>query len=238
MTASAGQVAENYRRIQDAIAAAASKAGREPAAVKIIAVSKHQPVEKMQALLDWAAAAGETITFGESYVQELRRKTEQLRGPRKTHLIGALQSNKARDAVGFDMIESIHSPKIARAVAAEAVKAGRRIAVLLQVNISEDPGKSGFRPAELRNFVAEDLPALESLDCRGLMTITRYYEDRESVRPDFAALRDLLTALRGHPGGAALGAEELSMGMSADFDIAIAEGATMVRIGTALFGAR
>lgn len=228
--------------LEERISCAARRSGRETQPIKLVAVSKKQPIELMLELEELYRCRNSRPTFGESYVQEFKKKKDQLSAGSETHLIGPLQSNKVRDAVRlFEVIESIHSAQIARAVCQEAQKINKRQRVLLQVNISDDPAKHGFLRRQLGEFIAQELPALENLDFLGLMTITRFYPKPEDVRPDFRALKELGDSLGLLPGcqrllqGRTL---ELSMGMSDDFEIAIEEGATWVRIGTALFGER
>lgn len=225
------------------LADAAHRVGRNPKDISIVAVSKRQPIEKMAALQAAFSEVGRNIVFGESRVQEFKKKLQEFpRDSWTAHLVGALQRNKAKDAVAlFDLIESVHDPSIARAVHAAAEKLGTRQAVFLQVNISGDEQKSGFSPSNLEKFIADELPKLPMLTVEGLMTITRFFEAPEEVRPDFRQMYQLYQHIRSLPTLLELsGSErfELSMGMSRDFDIAVEEGATVVRIGTALFGSR
>lgn len=213
------------------IAAAAVRAGRDPSGVRLVAVTKTVAVERVRAAID----AG-FLELGENRVQEGADKRSLAPGA-AWHLIGPLQSNKARRAVEtFDVIQSIDSLDLARRVARVAgdLREGRPVPVLLQVNVDLDPAKAGFREADL----ARDLPAmleLRGLRVDGLMTIGRLVSEPEQARPTFAALRALSERLRAvNP---ALG-PELSMGMSDDFEVAVEEGATIVRVGRTLFGAR
>jgi pyridoxal phosphate enzyme (YggS family) len=216
------------------IAAACDRVGRSPADVTLVAVSKTvDPVR-----LRDAVAAGLTL-LGENRVQEGVAKAVEVPGAR-WHLIGPLQSNKARRAVEvYDAIESVESVGLAERLdrlAREIRDAGpgRGYPVLLQVNVDGDPAKAGFKPEALPGAL-DQLAAFDALDVRGLMTIGRLVEDAQAARPTFVALRELATRLRS--GGATLG-PELSMGMSDDFEVAIEEGATIVRVGRALFGER
>jgi pyridoxal phosphate enzyme (YggS family) len=215
------------------IAVAAGRAGRDPTAVQVVAVTKTVDAARVRA----AAAAG-FDTFGENRVQERVAKAEALGDvPGEWHLIGPLQSNKARRAVAlFDVIESVDSMDLARRldrIAAE-VQPESRLRVLLQANVDDDPAKAGFDPDAL----ARDLPAileLPALRVAGLMTVGRLVHETEAARPTFVGLRTLSERLRAaHP---ALG-PELSMGMTDDFPVAVEEGATIVRIGRAIFGDR
>ena len=219
--------------IVNAIAAAAARAGRDPGSVRAIAITKTVDVELIRA----AASAG-FEAFGENRVQERAAKAELLGDlPGEWHLVGPLQSNKARRAVElFDVIQSVDSLELAQRldrIAAE-VHPESRLRVLLQVNVDDDPAKSGFDPARLEL----DLPAilaLPALAVEGLMTVGHLVEEPEAARSTFVALRELSGRLRdAHP---SLGAE-LSMGMTDDYPIAVEEGATIVRIGRAIFGER
>ena len=207
--------------------ATAARAGRDPPDVLLVAVSKTVPAD----VLSTAAEAGLT-TLGENRVQEAAAKRPLVAGV-AWHLIGPLQSNKAGRAIElFDVIQSVDSVGLAERLSRRAE--GRTVRVLLQVNVDADPAKAGFAPEALPVDLA-GLLALPGLRVEGLMTVGRLVERAEDARSTFAALRHLSDDLRsGHPG---LG-PELSMGMSDDFDVAVEEGATIVRVGRALFGAR
>jgi pyridoxal phosphate enzyme (YggS family) len=213
------------------IAAAAARAGREPGGVRIVAVTKTVPPERIRA----AIATGFDL-LGENRVQEGAAKAELIEGA-VWHLIGPLQSNKARRAVQiFAVIQSVDSLVLARRLdrLAAELRPGRPLPVLLQVNVAADPTKAGFEPAA----AARDLPAildLPSLRVGGLMTIGPLVADPEAARPTFVGLRALSERLRATDPG--LGAE-LSMGMTDDFEVAVEEGATLVRVGRAIFGDR
>jgi PLP dependent protein len=213
------------------IAAACARAARDPAEVTLVAVSKTVPAERLRA----AVAAGHDV-LGENRVQEAAAKIPVVPGPR-WHLVGPLQANKARRAIElFDMLEAVDSIELARRLdrIAGEVRPGRPMPILLEVNIDADPAKAGFLPA----VVAEALPgllALPNVAVRGLMTIGRLVATPDEARATFASLRALGAGLRAaHPG---LG-PELSMGMTDDFEVAVEEGATIVRVGRALFGER
>ena len=216
-------------RIHDAIALAAQKAGRDPAEIELLAVTKTQPAEVIQE----AMRAGIT-RFGENKVQEARRKIEELsRGV--WHLIGHLQSNKAKDAVRlFDSIDSVDRADLAGEIDHRAAALGKIQNVLLQVNIAGESAKFGCAPDAARSL-AEAMNAMPRLCLRGLMTIAPYSPEPEKSRPHFAALRRLRDQIEAATG---LRLPVLSMGMSGDFAVAIEEGGTCVRIGTALFGER
>ena len=226
---------EAFARVRDEvlgrIAAAAARSGRAPASVTLVAVCKTVSADRVRA----AVAAG-LVVLGENRVQEAAGKIPEVAGA-SWHLIGPLQSNKARRAVElFDVIESVHDEDLARRLdgIARATPGGRQIPVLLQVNVDRDPAKAGFEPRALETAI-ERLDALDGLDVRGLMTIGRLAGDPEEARPTFASLRAVSERLRSR--WPRLG-PELSMGMTDDFEVAVEEGATIVRVGRALFGDR
>lgn len=213
------------------IEASARRAGRDPRAVRLVAVTKTVSAERVRA----AVAAGLDVV-GENRVQEAAAKQPDVQGA-TWHLIGPLQSNKARRAVEvFDVVESVDSLALAGrlARAATEIRPGRPLPILLQVNVDDDPAKAGFEPPDLRRDLAA-LLALDGLRIDGLMTIGRLARDPEAARSTFAALCRLAVELR--DANPDLGAE-LSMGMSDDFAVAVEEGATIVRVGRALFGPR
>ena len=213
------------------IAAAAVRAGRDPAGVTLVAVSKTVPAARVRA----AVAAGLDV-LGENRVQEAAGKIPEVPGA-SWHLIGPLQSNKARRAVDlFDVVESVDSEELAGRLnrITGQLRPGRPLPILLQVNVDRDPAKAGFGPEALE-ALAERLDALDGLDVRGLMTIGRLAGDPEEARPTFVALHALSETLRTR--WPRLG-PELSMGMTDDYEVAVEEGATIVRVGRALFGER
>ncbi len=208
---------EGLSRVRERIAAACARAGRSAAEVQLVAVSKTQPIEKLRE----AFAAGQKI-FGENYAQELRAKAEALPGA-EWHFIGALQSNKARIVVGrASLIHTCDRLALAKELAKRTQGVQR---VLLEVNIGKEPQKSGALPEDVPALL-EAVRALPALSCEGLMCIPPASGD---PRQHFRALRELARRL---------GLRELSMGMSADYETAIEEGATIVRVGTAIFGER
>jgi PLP dependent protein len=217
--------------IGERIAAAAARAGRDPAGVTLVAVSKTVPAARVRAAVD----AGFT-TLGENRVQEAAAKIPVVPGA-TWHLVGPLQANKARRAVElFDMIQSVGSADLARRLdrLALELRPGRPLPVLLQVNVAGDPAKTGFDEAGARAALPGILD-LGGLRVDGLMTIGPLVTSAEAARPTFRALRALSVALRvDHP---ALG-PALSMGMTDDYEVAVEEGATIVRVGRAIFGAR
>ena len=213
------------------IGEAAERAGRDPAGVTLVAVSKTQPADVVQAAID----AGLTV-LGENRVQEAVDKVAGTHGG-TWHLIGPLQANKARKAIeAVDVIESVDSIELARRLdrIAGEMRPGARLSVLLQVNVADDPTKAGFTP-DGATEVLDALLGLPNLRVDGLMTIGRLVEEPEQSRPTFAALRELGERLR--TVDPRLG-PELSMGMSDDYQVAVEEGSTMVRVGRALFGER
>ncbi len=225
-------IASNLIRVRERIAAAIERRGPGPA-VTLIGVSKRQPVT---ALRD-AVAAG-LADLGENYAQELHAKQDapELAGlPVRWHFIGALQSNKARLVVGHALIHTIDRASLVTAIATRARALGAVQDVLVEVNLGGEAQKAGVDRAALPALL--DLIAAQdgALRCRGLMLIPPVDEPERS-RPYFAALREL--AARGAGGRPHVELGELSMGMSGDYEVAIAEGATMVRVGTAIFGAR
>jgi len=221
---------KNLRHVRERIDAACNRAGRKTSEVEIIAVTKTHPPETVRA----AAALGLRI-FGESKIQEARVKIPESGGGLRWDLIGHLQSNKARDAVRlFDLIHSVDSLRLAEVLEKEASAAGKTQRVLLEVNVSGEKSKFGIAPEELET-VLKSVNALPHLAVEGLMTMAPFAEDPEKARPYFHRLREL----RDRTGRAsAIPLPQLSMGMSGDFEIAIEEGATLVRIGTAIFGER
>jgi len=217
-------IARNLHDVERRIAQAAQRAGRSPAEITIVAVTKGLTAQAIEAALE----AG-IRHIGENRVQEAREKIARLSNlqPCPTwHMVGHLQTNKVKTAVEiFDIIHSIDSLRLAEALSG---RARNTVPVLLQVNISGEEPKSGFSEAELPK-AAEDVARLSMLKVKGLMTIAPLVSDPEEVRPIFRRLRELRDSL---------GLEHLSMGMSDDFEVAVGEGATMVRIGRAIFGER
>jgi len=223
-------LSEHLPAVQARIEAATKRSGRAPGAVSLIAVTKTHPPETV---LEAVAAGLERI--GENKVQEARAKQEETGHRGEWHLIGHLQSNKVKVVPPlFDWVHSIDSLEIAQALSAQAREAGRHLKVLLQVNPSGEKTKFGV-PPELAAAAAVAINGLPSLELHGLMMLAPYYEEVERTRPHFAALRETRDRLEKETG---LALPELSMGMSSDFEVAIEEGSTMVRLGTILFGPR
>ncbi len=221
-----------HQEILARIGAAAERAGRDPSLITLVAVSKTVPAERLVA----AVSAG-LVVLGENRVQEGEGKRPLVAGA-TWHLIGPLQANKARRAIAtYDVVQTVDSADLADRldrIVAEERGPDARLPVLLQVNVDRDPGKAGFEPDELTRLLSGLLDH-HNLRVDGLMTVGRLVADPEAARPTFRRLRELATALRAADdrlGG------QLSMGMSADFEVAIQEGATIVRVGRALFGER
>jgi pyridoxal phosphate enzyme (YggS family) len=234
------QLADRLAAINERIRRAAHGAGRDPATVKLVAVSKTQPVEKVPAL----ASAGQ-FDFGENRFEEAESKMLALRGDARLrwHMIGHVQGRKAREVIGagFALVHSVDSLRLAERLSRLAQAASRRQPVLLECNVSGETNKSGFNSAEPANWSEllpefERITALPGLDVKGLMTMAPQVPHPELARPFFqrlAALRDFLSLRL-----PAQSWPELSMGMTADFEVAIEAGATLVRIGRAIFGER
>jgi hypothetical protein len=232
-------IAANLAELRERIAQAARRSGREPADVALMAVSKTHPADS---ILE-AIAAGQRL-FGENRVQEYAAKRDALPPEAARvvlgtsfHLIGHLQSNKAaRAAELFDAVDSLDSLRLAERLNEAAARINRRLDALLEINIGGETAKSGLAPDSAELLALLDAqPKLARLSIRGLMTVPPFTEEPESARPYFRRLRELRDELRRRSG---LALDELSMGMSHDFEVAIEEGSTCVRIGTAIFGAR
>lgn len=214
-------VQANLERVRERIARAARRAGRRPEGILLIGVSKTVPAERVRE----AIAAG-LPALGENRVQEAREKIRALGRPVPWHLIGHLQTNKVKDALElFDVIQSVDRLALASEIAR---RARRPVDVLVQVNVGGEASKSGFARSEVKPAL-DALRSMPMLRVRGLMAIPPAVDEPEKARPWFRGLRELRDAA---------GLDELSMGMSGDFEVAIEEGATMIRVGTAIFGER
>lgn len=226
-------IQSRLKRVKDRITEAAQACGRDPKAVKLVAVSKTVPADRVSAAIN----AGVT-DLGENYVQEAREKIEALgRETVSWHFIGHLQSNKAKYAVKlFDLIHSVDSLKLAKELDRRARALGKVQKVLVQVNISGEATKSGIETEQAMALVGQ-MARLDNLAICGLMTMPPYFNSPEKVRPYFRALKDLYDLIRTEA-IRHVSMAELSMGMTGDFEAAIQEGATLVRIGTAIFGER
>jgi len=228
-----GMVAENIEVIRVRIRAAAERAGRDPQSVRLVAVSKHQPL----AAIREAMAAGQ-VMFGENYLQEAADKVAALGEGLVWHCIGHLQSNKARIAAEvFDCIETIDRIKLAKALETRLAELDKTMPVLIQVNVGGESQKAGVAPEEA-GLLCRDLQQFPHLRLQGFMTMPPFVENPEESRACFRQLRLLGEELVAQGFLGQHGPMQLSMGMSGDFEVAIEEGATLVRVGTALFGER
>jgi len=217
-------IRRNLDTVRGRMARAAERAGRRPEEILLIGVSKTVPVERVRLGVEAGLAA-----LGENRVQEAKEKIKVLGRPVPWHLIGHLQTNKVRDAIElFDVIHSLDRVELAQELERRAATRGRVVEALLEINVADEPSKSGFAPDAL-DAALQTIGGLTHVRVRGLMVIPPIVERAEQARPWFQTLRQLAER---H------GLKELSMGMSADFEVAIEEGATMVRVGTAIFGAR
>jgi pyridoxal phosphate enzyme (YggS family) len=225
-------IKDRIRKIQERIDKTSRDCGRDPSEVHLVAVGKKKTVELIR-----EAAHNGVSKFGENYIQEALGKFEALQDqPVQWHFIGHLQKNKAKYAVRmFELIHTVDSLELALALNKYAAKAGKVQQILLQINISGEATKSGIDEGRTLHLV-KSIQELPHLALKGLMTMPPYFDDPELVRPYFRALRDLRDYLQGKVPGLTL--SELSMGMSNDFEVAIEEYASLVRVGTALFGAR
>ena len=226
-------LAARFADVQARISATAQRCGRDPREVTLIAISKTHPASLVKSLVELGAT-----DLGENRVQEAEEKIPQVGRSIRWHLVGHLQANKARRAVSlFDVIHSLDSIELARRLDRLCAEAGRpSLPVLIQVDLGHEETKTGIDEHELPQL-AETLRGLERLELIGLMTLPPFFDDPEQARPYFRRLRELRDELArgglfGERGG------ELSMGMTNDFEVAIEEGATMVRVGTAIFGER
>lgn len=226
-------IGDNLKTLRDSINEVALRSNRDPDEIQLVAVSKRFPV----AAIEEALEAGQVL-FGENYIQEAAEKKRGLLDSIKLHFIGNLQSNKAKIAVETcDMIETIDRPKIVRALHKYLEPEDRQLDVLVQVNVGEDPHKSGVLPDDTESLLTY-MQGFPKLKLRGLMTMPPFTSDPEMARPYFRALRDLAEIMMAKGLLGAEGKVELSMGMSHDYHVAIQEGATLIRIGTAIFGER
>ena len=223
-------ISENLERVRQQIAQAAAKAGRAVDEIELVAISKTHDAEKVREVVE----AGQSL-FGESRVQEARIKIPELPSSLRWHFVGHLQKNKIRHALPlFEMIHSVNSLELAQDINRIAEEEGLHPRVLLEVNVAGEGSKFGFQPDTLREQM-ESLLALPRLSILGLMTIPPLAEDAEASRKFFVKLRDLRDQLQTE---FHVDLAQLSMGMTNDFPIAVEEGATLVRVGTAIFGER
>ncbi len=224
------QLSDNIAKVRERVRVSAQKNGRDPADILLLAVSKTRPAEDIRQ----AHACGLTA-FGENYLQEARQKIDALSGLNiDWHFIGPIQSNKTRDIARlFTWVHSVDRLKVAQRLSAQRPAHLPPLQICVQVNISGELSKAGVEPSQLPQLVAE-IASLERVHLRGLMAIPAASDDPASQRLAFARLRSLLSGLQAGNSGL----DTLSMGMSGDMEAAIAEGATIVRVGTAIFGPR
>ena len=225
-------ITENLSMVENKIAAACKRAGRERDEVKLIAVSKTQPVEAIREAIEYGINS-----FGENRVQELREKTEIIKDNLDWHLIGHLQTNKVKYVVGkVSLIHSLENIRLAEAIDKEAKKHNVIVDVLVEVNIAKEDTKFGVNPEEVESFIREVL-IFKNINIRGLMTVAPYTDISEENRKYFKQLKKIMVDLNSkniHN----VNMNVLSMGMTGDYEIAIEEGATLVRVGTGIFGSR
>jgi pyridoxal phosphate enzyme (YggS family) len=222
-------IRENLLRVRERIEKAARNVGRQPSEIKLVAVSKTVETDRIKEAIETGVAI-----LGENYIQEAQKKIEEIGRPVSWHFIGHLQSNKAKYAVRlFDMIHSLDSISLAEELNRKAEQADRMMTVMIEVNLSKEATKFGTDEVMVLNL-AKRIQNLKHLSLEGLMTMPPYFDSPEMSRPYYIALRELKERMvkEGVP------MKELSMGMSNDFEIAIEEGATFVRVGTAIFGPR
>ena len=225
-------VQENLQEVRKNIEEACKRAGRDPEEVTLIAVSKTKPVEMMRE----AMAIGQ-VDFGENKVQEIVRKSGEITEGVRWHMIGHLQRNKVKQVVGLaDLIHSVDSLRLAETISNEAVKKEIQVPILIEVNVAEEDSKFGITCEETLELVRQ-IAALPNLKVKGLMTIAPYVEDPEENRPVFQRLKQLSVDIASkNIDNVSMNA--LSMGMTGDYQVAVEEGATLVRVGTGIFGER
>ena len=225
-------VRENLQSVQDRIASTVQRVGRDPGSIKLIAISKTKPVNLIVEAID----AGVT-DIGENRVQEAKGKHSQVDRPVNWHLVGHLQTNKVKQALQiFDLIHSVDSFRLLAEIERQSCRLKRRTDTLIEVNTSGEESKYGLQPNEVLSFMESSLE-FSHVRIKGLMTVGEFVPDPEEVRPSFTLLRSLKEKIDGQ-GYPNVAMEYLSMGMTNDFEVAIEEGANMVRIGSAIFGER
>ena len=225
-------IAANCWKVLDRINEAAAKCGRDPSQIQLLAASKTQSVSRIQQAIE----AGVRL-FGENYVQEAKIKREAVKDPVEWHMIGHLQRNKVKAALElFDLIESLDNAELARELDKEGKKRGKTVRAFVEVNLGGEESKSGI-PKEKVVALLQEAGKLSHLRIEGLMVVPPFRENSEEVRPYFRVLRELQTELMALK-ITNVDLQELSMGMTHDYPVAIEEGATLVRIGTAIFGPR
>ena len=224
-------IAVNWRRLEERIGRAAEAASRNPADIEIVAVGKTRSPQE----IDAAIAAG-ARHVGENKVQEAAAVKSEVTAPARWHFIGHLQSNKARTAVDlFDVVQSVDSERLAQALDRHATQSGQTLDILVQVNTAGSANQSGISPPAVLPLI-DRIATLSGLRLHGLMTIAAFTDDEIRVRKCFSRLREIASEIEASRRGVEM--KYLSMGMSNDFELAIAEGANMLRLGTAIFGPR
>jgi pyridoxal phosphate enzyme (YggS family) len=229
---SMGSIADNLARVKERMAEAAIRSGRTSGSVKLVGVTKTVDLDRIKE----AVSAGLQI-LGENYVQEARDKIRELKDRVSWHFVGRLQTNKAKYAVKlFDMIQTVDTFRLAQELNRRAQPLGRTVPILIQVNLASEVSKGGVEPSECLSLIRQ-VSVLENLQIRGLMTMPPFFDQPERARPYFAQLREMSQEIaKAQVAGVEM--NELSMGMSGDFEAAIKEGATLIRVGTAIFGER
>jgi pyridoxal phosphate enzyme (YggS family) len=226
-------IESNLNRLWKQIHDTALGANRSPEDIRLVAVSKRMPAEYIKT----AIKAGQNI-FGENYLQDAQSKIEEIGSGPEWHFIGHVQSNKAKHVASlFDMVHTVDREKLARGLDSHAGVIGKKLSILVQVNVGEEPQKAGVLPEHAEELLKK-LQQFQYLQVKGLMTMPPYTEDPEDARPFFRTLREMAELYTGKGYFHSPDKVELSMGMSHDFEVAIEEGATLVRVGTAIFGAR
>ena len=225
-------IRENLLQVQDRVAAAAERAGHHPGAVRIVAVSKTKPASRIFEAIE----AGVT-EIGENQLQEARTKYDQIDRPVKWHFVGHLQTNKVKGALQiFDLIHSVDSLRLLAEINRRSTQLNRQTDVLIQVNTSGESSKYGVQPEQTLNFMESSLN-YRNVRIKGLMTIGQFTPIVDAVRPSFALLSRIQEKIKAQQ-FAGVEMEYLSMGMTNDFEVAVEEGANLIRIGTAIFGKR
>ena len=228
----ANTITENYKNIESRVLAACQRAGRDPSSVTLISVTKDKPVEALMECYEAGAR-----TFGENKVQELTAKMPQLPKDISWHMIGHLQRNKVKYIAGqVALIHSVDSYRLAEEINIHGKKLGKKLPILIEVNIAREDTKFGIMPEETLQLCREISP-LDGIEVKGLMTIAPYTPDPESNRPFFRSLKQLSIDIASEKIDN-ISMDVLSMGMTGDFEVAIEEGATLVRVGTGIFGER
>ena len=225
-------VADNLKRVQERVARSAERSGRPPDAVTLVVVTKTHPPERIQEAVDAGARS-----LGENRIQEAQYKVGDVSGAVEWHLVGHLQRNKVKAALEiFDVIQSVDSSRLAEEIGKRALQMQKTARVLAQVSTSGADSQFGLAPEATPNFIGQ-LSGIEGITVEGLMTIGEFLPDPEAVRPCFVRLRELRDRIA-QQNISGLSLDHLSMGMTGDFEVAIEEGATIVRVGTAVFGSR